>query len=68
VAAVGNDERVVVGLDLLCQSIAKVFEDLGVFVVPAVADPFEEHHWEDIGLEISGVNWPTKGVGSRPEC
>lgn len=68
VAAVGDDKRVVVGFDLLRQRIAKVFEGLGMLMVPAVADPLEEHHREDICLEVSGVHWPTKRVGSRPEC
>ena len=63
----GDDEAVVVGFDLVGQVVAELLLRLVLFVDPGVADPLPEQQWEDVGLEVCGVDGAAQGVGRAPE-
>jgi len=51
-----------------CQfGIAGFIDDLGVFLVPDIADPLEEQQREDVGLEVSRIHRAAQNVGGLPE-
>ena len=47
--------------------IAGLIDDLGVFLVPDIADPLEEQEREDVGLEVSRIHRAAQDVGGLPE-
>lgn len=47
--------------------VATFLDDLGVFLVPDIADALEEEQWEDVGLEVSRVHRAAQDVGGLPE-
>jgi hypothetical protein len=47
--------------------IAGVGYGVPVLFIPDVTDTLEKEKWEDVGLEISGVNRSPKDVGRLPE-
>jgi hypothetical protein len=67
VAADRDDERVVSASISSDSASPKSANSLGVFVVPAIADPLEEHDREDVRLEIAGVDRSAERVGGGPE-
>ena len=65
-AAVGDLEAV--GLREQSQlSIARVCDDLLTFVVPDIADAFEEQQREYVGLEVSGIHRAAQDVRRLPK-
>jgi len=66
VAELGDLEAVRLGEQ--CQlCVAALLDDLGVFLVPDIADAFEEEQRKDVGLEVSCVHRAAQDVGGYPK-
>lgn len=47
--------------------VARLIDDLLVFLIPDIADALEEQQREDVGLEVRRIHWAAQDVGGLPE-